>query len=87
MTAPEHAPPDFLAWVATRVHGHRAELLRYARRRGLAAEEALDRNHASNRRRKRARHAEGLARLGRAREHVRHCSYEIAPASPSAREV
>jgi len=42
MTTLEHAPPDFLAWVATLVHRHRAELLRYARRRGLAAEEALD---------------------------------------------
>src|SRR5262245_20677058 len=101
MIALEHAPPDFLAWVATLVHRHRAELLRYARRRGLAAEEALDavqdafvtflelpnsrgiarsgndairlltvllRNHASNRRRKRLRQADGLARLGRAHE-------------------
>lgn len=38
----EHAPPDFLPWVATLVHRHRAELLRFARRRGLAAEDALD---------------------------------------------
>src|SRR5262245_22372417 len=100
MTALEHAPPDFLAWVATLVHRHRAELLRYARRRGLAAEEALDavqdsfvtfldlpdargiaragsdavklltvllRNHVANRRRKRARQADGLAELARAR--------------------
>jgi RNA polymerase sigma-70 factor (ECF subfamily) len=42
MTTLEHAPPDFLAWVATLVHRHRSELLVYARRRGLAAEDALD---------------------------------------------
>jgi RNA polymerase sigma-70 factor (ECF subfamily) len=99
MTALEHAPPDFLAWVATLVHRHRVELLRFARRRGLEAEEALDavqdafvtfldledvrgiarsgsdaiklltvllRNQVANRRRKRARQAEGLQRLGRA---------------------
>lgn len=37
-----HAPPGFLAWVATLVRAHRARLLSYARRRGLDAEEALD---------------------------------------------
>lgn len=37
-----HAPPGFLPWVAWLVHGHRDRLLRYARRRGLDAEEALD---------------------------------------------
>lgn len=37
-----HAPPGFLAWVATLVRTHRARLLSYARRRGLDAEEALD---------------------------------------------
>ena len=100
MTTLEHAPPDFLSWVATLVHRHRAELLRYARRRGMAAEDALDavqdtfvtfldlpdarvlarsgrdavklltvilRNHVLNRRRKRARQADGLQELGRAR--------------------
>jgi len=46
MTPLEHAPPDFLAWVATLVHRHRDELLRYARRRGLAAEDALDKTHS-----------------------------------------
>lgn len=37
-----HAPPGFLAWVAKLVHAHRGQLLAYARRRGLDAEEALD---------------------------------------------
>src|SRR5262245_61443151 len=96
MTTLEHAPPDFLPWVATLVHRHRAELLRYARRRGLTADDALDavqdafvtfldladargiarsgsdavklltvlvRNHLANRRRKRERQADGLVRL------------------------
>jgi RNA polymerase sigma-70 factor (ECF subfamily) len=34
--------PGFLTWVAELVHGHRARLLRYARRRGLGPEDALD---------------------------------------------
>lgn len=42
MTTIWHAPPQFLTWVGTQVHRHREELLRYARRRGLAAEDALD---------------------------------------------
>ena len=37
-----HAPPGFLAWVAQLVHLHRQQLLGYARRRGLDAEDALD---------------------------------------------
>ena len=37
-----HAPPGFLAWVAELVHLHRHQLLGYARRRGLDAEDALD---------------------------------------------
>lgn len=37
-----HAPPGFLAWVAELVHLHRQQLLGYARRRGLDAEDALD---------------------------------------------
>lgn len=100
MNLVEHAPSDFLAWVAGLVHRHRTELLRYARRRGLEADDALDavqdafvtfldlpgargiartgndavklltvllRNHVSNRRRKTVRRAEGLERLGRER--------------------
>jgi len=96
----EHAPPDFLTWVATLVHRHRPELLRYARRRGLTAEDALDvvqdtfvtfldlpdarsiaragtdaiklltvvlRHQVLTRRRKGARQSDGLERLGRAR--------------------
>lgn len=35
-------PPGFLAWVGELVHAHRSELLAYARRRGLGAEDALD---------------------------------------------
>lgn len=35
-------PPGFLAWVGELVHQHRGQLLAYARRRGLAAEDALD---------------------------------------------
>jgi RNA polymerase sigma-70 factor (ECF subfamily) len=34
--------PGFFAWVAELVHSHRARLLTYVRRRGLAAEDALD---------------------------------------------
>lgn len=100
MNLTEHAPPDFLAWVAGLVHRHRSELLRYARRRGLEADDALDavqdafvtfldlpgardiartgsdavklltvllRNHVSNRRRKTLRRAEGDERLARER--------------------
>jgi RNA polymerase sigma-70 factor (ECF subfamily) len=37
-----HAPPGFVAWVAQLVHRHRARLLTYARRRGLAPADALD---------------------------------------------
>ena len=37
-----HTAPGFLAWVAELVHAHRSQLLAYARRRGLAAEDALD---------------------------------------------
>lgn len=37
-----HAAPGFLSWVSVLVHAHRDRLLAYARRRGLAAEEALD---------------------------------------------
>jgi len=37
-----HAPAGFLGWVAALVHRHRARLLRYARRRALDAEDALD---------------------------------------------
>jgi RNA polymerase sigma-70 factor (ECF subfamily) len=33
---------DFLPWVAQLVHEHRAQLLAYARRRGLDAEDSLD---------------------------------------------
>lgn len=40
--AGDHAPPGFLAWVSHLVHAHRARLLAYARRQGLAAEDALD---------------------------------------------
>jgi RNA polymerase sigma factor (sigma-70 family) len=120
MTTLEHAPPDFLAWVASLVHRHRDELLRYARRRGLEAEEALDavqdtfvtfldlpdarglarvgrdavklltvllRNQVANRRRKKERQADGLARLGRERgERVDESSAElIAQAEEFAR--
>ncbi|MBL8802472.1 MAG: sigma-70 family RNA polymerase sigma factor [Planctomycetes bacterium] len=100
MNLTEHAPPDFFAWVAGLVHRHRTELLRYARRRGLEAEDALDavqdafvtfldlpgareiartgtdavklltvlvRNHVSNRRRKSVRRSEGIERLARER--------------------
>jgi RNA polymerase sigma-70 factor (ECF subfamily) len=111
MTTLEHAPPDFLSWVATLVHRHRSELLAYARRRGLAAEDALDavqdafvtfldlpdargiarvgmdavqmltvilRNHVRNRRRKGVRQAEGLKRLSRARgEELAESSAEL----------
>lgn len=35
-------PPGFLTWVAELVHGHRARLLCYARRRGLDPDDALD---------------------------------------------
>jgi RNA polymerase sigma-70 factor (ECF subfamily) len=41
-TALEHAPPDFLLWVAELVRTHRAELLRYAQARGFGADDALD---------------------------------------------
>lgn len=34
--------PGFLAWVGDLVHTHRGELLAYARRQGLGAEDALD---------------------------------------------
>jgi len=34
--------PSFLAWVASLVHEHRRQLLAYARRHGLDAEDALD---------------------------------------------
>jgi RNA polymerase sigma factor (sigma-70 family) len=37
-----HAPPGFLAWVGELVVTHRSQLLAYARRRGLDAEDALD---------------------------------------------
>lgn len=37
-----HTPPGFVAWVAHLVHRHRARLLTYARRRGLAPADALD---------------------------------------------
>jgi RNA polymerase sigma factor (sigma-70 family) len=37
-----HAPPGFLGWVSDLVLAHRAQLLSYARRQGLGAEDALD---------------------------------------------
>lgn len=37
-----HAPPGFLSWVSRLVHEHRATLLRFATRRGLGPEDALD---------------------------------------------
>jgi RNA polymerase sigma-70 factor (ECF subfamily) len=37
-----HAPAGFLSWVGDVVHTHRARLLAYARRQGLAAEDSLD---------------------------------------------
>lgn len=36
------APAGFLVWVGELVHAHRAQLLAYARHRGLGAEDALD---------------------------------------------
>jgi RNA polymerase sigma factor (sigma-70 family) len=40
--ADAHVPEGFLTWVAELVHTHRARLLSYVRRRGLAPDDALD---------------------------------------------
>jgi RNA polymerase sigma factor (sigma-70 family) len=40
--AEAHVPEGFLIWVADLVHAHRARLLGYVRRRGLAPDDALD---------------------------------------------
>lgn len=38
----QHAPPGFLLWVSALVHAHRTTLLRFATRKGLSPEDALD---------------------------------------------